>query len=161
MRTFLKLFTLVVIFTTISLSVVAQKSRYKCMIQMNGYNGEKAYVYISLINPNGQYQKTLFLLGNDKQWYKTLKEWYKFFLKTKKVDAKTGASVGGGDRALATFDIEDSFVNKGYKIRFESAVEDQKYNVTDVEVPLTDELLTTKSEGTGYIKYVRFSKVQP
>ncbi len=52
-------------------------------------------------------------------------------------------------------------VNKGYKLRFESAVEDQKYYVTDVEIPLTNEALVGKADGKGYIKYIRFSKVQP
>ena len=49
--------------------------------------------------------------------------------------------------------------NKGYKLRFESAVEDQKYHVTDVEVPLTTESLADKTEGKGYIRYVRLSKI--
>jgi len=45
----------------------------------------------------------------------------------------------------------------GYKLRFETAVEDQKYHVKDLEIPLTTEALSAKSDGTGYIRYVRFS----
>ena len=32
---------------------------FKCMVQMINYSGEGAYVVISLINPEGKYEKTL------------------------------------------------------------------------------------------------------
>jgi len=131
------------------------------MIQMNSYEGEAAYVIISLINPAGAYEKTLSVLGTDKQWYNTLKEWHKFQAKTKeKLSAVTGASVGGGDRAMRTIEIADAKLNKGYKLRFESAVEEQKYHVADVEIPLTTEAVTEKANGKGYIRMVKLNKVQ-
>jgi len=128
---------------------------------MNAYQGGGAYVVISLINPKGAYEKTLSVLGPDKQWYNTLKEWYKFQTKTKeKLSAVTGASVGGGDRAMRTLEIDESKFNKGYKLRFESAVEEQKYHTADVEIPLTKEAITEKANGKGYIKLVKLNKVQ-
>jgi len=131
------------------------------MIQMVGYQGEKAYVIISLINPKGEYEKTLSVLGPDKQWFNTLKEWYKFQTKTKeKISAVTGASVGGGDRAVRTIEIDDAKLNKGYKLRFESAVEEQDYHVKDVELSVTPEALVQRTEGNGYIRFVKLSKVQ-
>lgn len=131
------------------------------MVQMNSYEGLEAYVVISLVDPKGAYEKTLYVLGTDKQWYNTLKEWYKFETKTKaKLSAITGASIAGGDRSVKTIEIDDSKLNKGYKLRFESAVEEQKYHVTDVEIPLTTEKLTERAEGTGYIRFVKLSKVQ-
>lgn len=140
---------------------IAQSSKYKCLVQMNSYEGEGAYVVISLIKPNGSYEKTLGVLGTDKQWYNTLKEWYKFQGTAKeKLSAVTGASVGGGDRAMRTIAIEDAKLNKGYKIRFESAVEEQKYHLQDVEIPLTREAVTEKANGKGYIRFVKLSKVQ-
>jgi hypothetical protein len=139
----------------------AQTSKYKCMIQMVSYQGEKAYVIISLINPKGEYEKTLSVLGPDKQWFNTLKEWYKFQTKTKeKISAVTGASVGGGDRAVRTIEIDDAKLNKGYKLRFESAVEEQKYHVKDVELAVTPQGLVERADGTGYIRFVKLSKVQ-
>lgn len=146
------------LFTSLSF---AQSSKYKCMVQMNSYEGEAAYVIISLINPSGAYEKTLSVLGTDKQWYNTIKEWYKFQAKTKeKLSAVTGASVGGGDRAMRTIEIEDAKLNKGYKLRFESAVEEQKYHVSDVEIPLTTAAITEKATGKGYIRLVKLNKVQ-
>ena len=137
---------------------VAQTTKYKCMIQMTNYMGEGAYMVISLIDSKGAYDKTLYVLGSDKKWYKTVKEWYKFYkAKPANLSAITGASVTGGDRSVNVIEIENSKINKGYKLRFESAVEDKNYNVKDLEIPLTTESLSAKSDGTGYIRYVRFS----
>lgn len=153
-------YIIVVFLFSFTQMVFAQTTKYKCMIQMASYQGEKAYVIISLINPNGQYEKTLSVLGPDKQWYNTLKEWHKFQTKTKeKINAVTGASVGGGDRAIVTLEIDKAKMNAGYKLRFESAVEEQKYHTKDVEVPLTTSGLSAKTDGNGYIRYVRFSGI--
>jgi hypothetical protein len=141
---------------------MAQKAgastKYKCMVQMTNYMGEGAYVVVSLINPQGAYEKTLYVMGSDKQWYNSLKEWYKFHAKKPaNISAITGASVTGGDRSVTVLEIETAKINAGYKLRFESAVEDKPYHVKDVEVPLTTEGLSSKTDGTGYIRYVRFS----
>ena len=136
----------------------AQTAKYKCMIQMPNYMGEGAYIVISLINAKGAYEKTLYVLGSDKKWYNSLKEWHKFNAKKPaNISAITGASLTGGDRGVSVIEIDKSKINTGYKLRFESAVEDQKYNVKDLEIPLTTESLSAKSDGTGFIRYVRFS----
>jgi hypothetical protein len=136
----------------------AQTTKYKCMVQMTNYMGEGAYIVISLVDSKGAYEKTLYVLGSDKKWYKTLKEWNKFYLKKPaNISAITGASVTGGDRSINIIEIENAKINSGYKLRFESAVEDKEYNVKDLEIPLTTETLSAKNEGTGYIRYVRFS----
>ena len=142
----------------VSATSSAQTSKYKCMIQMTNYMGEGAYITLSLIDSKGNYEKTLYVLGSDKKWYKTLKEWYQFqSKKPANLSAITGASVTGGDRSVNVIEIETAKINAGYKLRFESAVEDKPYNVKDLEIPLTTETLAAKSDGTGYIRYVRFS----
>jgi len=141
--------------------VKAQKagnSRYKVMVQMAGYTGEAAYVVISLVDDKGTYQKTLYVMGPDNQWHNTLKEWHKFQSK-KPVDITgvTGASVTAGDRGICVIEVETAKLNQGYKIRFETAVEDKEYYAKDAEVPLTTEGMTGKTDGKGYIRYVRIS----
>lgn len=144
----------------ISFQANAQASKYKCMLQMANYMGEGAYIVVSLINSKGEYEKTLYVMGDDKKWYNSLKEWHKFnSKKPSNISAITGASVTGGDRSITTIEIENSKINHGYKLRFESAVEDQKYHVNDVEIPLTTAGIAAKSEGKGYIRYVRLSKI--
>ncbi len=150
---------LATLFISLSINVSAQTTKYKCMLQMSNYMGEGAYIAVSLVNPNGEYEKTLYVMGDDKKWYKSLKEWFKFYQSKKSdITAITGASVTGGDRSVTTFEIDNDKINKGYKLRFESAVEDQKYYATDAEIPLTTEGLEAKTEGSGYIRFVKFSK---
>ena len=146
----------------IAISTFAQTTKYKTMIQMNSYTGKEAYVVISLINPKGQYEQTLGVLGDDNEWYNTLKEWDKFNKKKKeKLNAITGASVAGGARATRVIEFDTNKLNKGYKLRFESAVETQKYHAKDAEINLSTEALDSKegAKGTGYIRAVRFIKV--
>jgi hypothetical protein len=144
-----------------SAAVFAQNAgttKYKCMIQMTNYMGEGAYIVISVIDSKGAYDKTLYVLGPDKKWYNTLKEWHQFnSKKPANISAITGASVTGGDRSVNVIEIDNSRINAGYKLRFESAVEDKEYYVTDLEIPLTTETLSGKNDGTGFIRYVRFS----
>ena len=125
---------------------------------MNSYLGEGAYIVVSIINKENNYDKTLYVLGNDKKWYPDLKEWHKAFKKKPtNISAVTGASVAGGDRAVVTLEIDKEKINSGYLLRFESAVEDKPYHLKDVEIPLTTEALAAKTDGKGYIRYVRFS----
>lgn len=149
---------LVICSSVVSFAQKAGSKKYKCMVQMTNYVGEEAYIVVSLINPKGAYEKTVYMMAKDKEWYKDLEEWHKFQKKSpSNISAITGASVAGGDRSIKVFDIEDSKINKGYKLRFEVAVEDKEYHVKDLEVPLTTEGLAGKTDGTGYIRYVRMS----
>jgi hypothetical protein len=136
----------------------AAQKKMKCMIQMTNYMGEGAYVVISLVDSKGAYAQTLYVMGSDKKWYKTIKEWHKFATKKpENLSAVTGASVSGGDRSVHTIEVDESKIDKGYSLRFESAVEDKPYYQKDVEIPLTKENLSAKVDGTGYIRYVRLS----
>jgi hypothetical protein len=139
-----------------SFGVKAPATKYKCMMQMINYTGEGAYVVISLVNPEGKYEKTLYIQGDDSEWYHDITEWWKFYGKKRtSLDGITGETIAGGERIVSIIEIEDSKLNKGYKIRFETAVEDQKYHVKDVEFELTNESVKSKVDGTGFIRYVR------
>lgn len=155
--------TLAVIALLMSTAFSAQTTKYKVMLQMQNYTGKNAYVIISLINPKGGYDKTLSVLGDDNEWYNTLKEWDKFRkVKKEKLNGITGASVAGGARATRVIEFETAKLEKGYKIRFESAVETQKYHTKDAEIALSSAALNNREgvKGSGYIRNVRFIKVQ-
>lgn len=129
----------------------------KCMVQMTNYTGEGAYIAISLINPNGQYEKTVQMLGDDPEWYGELKQWWNFKKNNKvNIDAITGETLNGGARTVKIFKLQQSKIDHGYKLRFETAVENQKYFVDDLEMELTTKNLQQQHEGKGYIRYVRF-----
>jgi len=159
MNSFFKLCLALTLVVSIPAIGTAQKTtKYKCMVQMTNYVGEGAYIAVSLIDAKGAYEKTLYVMGSDKKWYPDLKEWHKAYKKKPtNISAITGASVTGGDRSVTVLDIETDKINKGYKLRFETAVEDNKYYLKDIEIPLTTEGLAAKTEGTGYIRYVRLS----
>jgi len=132
------------------------KTAYKCMIQMKNYSGEGAYVIISLLNPAGAYEETLYVQGADDEWYFDIREWWSFYGKKRtNIDAITGATISGGERRITILDIPDAALNKGYKLRFETAVEDQKYHKDDVEFELTSATVQSKIEGKGFIRYIR------
>lgn len=147
------------IFVLFATETIAQ-NKYKCMVQMTNYDGEGAYIVVSLIDPQGQYEKTLYMMGDDSEWYDSLKSWFSFFHKKKtNIDAITGASITGGDRKTIVLDLDDAKLNQGYSIRFESAVEDQKYYTVDAHIPFSSEGMSSKNEGKGYIRYVKISKI--
>lgn len=133
-----------------------ESKSYKVMIQMTNYQGEGAYVVISLINPEGDYDKTLHILGDDSEWYHSIPTWWEYFGKEpRNVDGITGATLAGGERSISIVEIDESKLNAGYKLRFETAVEEVGYHTSDVEFPLTTESVSGKYDGTGFIRYVR------
>lgn len=139
-----------------SFSAQPAKTKYKCLVQMINYEGENAYVITSLMDPKGNYQSTLHIHGDDDEWYHEISEWWDFFGKKKRnIDGITGATVGGGERNVFLFEVDETILDQGYKIRFETSVEDQKYHTKDLEIPLNSEITQAKMLGTGYIRYVR------
>lgn len=131
--------------------------KYKCMVQLKNYKGEGAYLVVSVIDKENNYVKTLQILGDDEKWYPDVPAWWAFFETAKKsnVDAITGATIAGGERSIFTFQLSESDLKSGNKLRFETAVEHQDYHEKDLEILLENDNLKSKFEGTGYIRYVR------
>lgn len=133
-----------------------ESTRYKCLIQMTNYSGEGAYIAISLLDNKGDYVKTLYVHGDDEDWYYDITEWWNFYGKKRpEIDAITGATISGGERAITFIQIENDKIDSGFKIRFETAVEDREYFEDDVEFELTSENINGKFEGKGFIRYIR------
>lgn len=151
------LFALFIGFSSFTLKSDAAKKQYKVLVQMKNYTGEGAYVVVSVLNKKNQYIKTLQVMGDDSDWYPDLESWWDFQVNKKlsDIDAISGATISGGERSTFTINIDESWMNKGYKLRFETAVEEVDYHVADVEIPLTTSALKTKPQGKGFIRYVR------
>ncbi len=134
----------------------ADTKAVKCLIQLTNYTGEGAYVIVSLMNPEGEYEETLQVLGKDPEWYSEITEWWKFYGKRRpNIDAISGETISGGERSVSLLQIPTEKIDKGYSLRFETSVEDQKYYKDDLQFPLTTENLKSKKEGKGFIRYVR------
>jgi len=151
-----KIITVIIVTLGVMAFSTAESTKYKCLIQMKNYEGEGAYTVISLLNPQGEYEKTLYVQGDDEEWYHDITEWWNFHGKVRTdIDAITGATISGGNRAISIIEIPNDKINKGYKIRFETAVEDQEYYTSDVEFELTSESVKSKVDGKGFIRYIR------
>jgi hypothetical protein len=147
---------LLVVTALFSFKKTSESAPYKCMIQMKNYTGEGAYVVVSLLNQKGEYEETLYVQGDDDEWYFDITEWWSFQGKIRAdIDAITGATISGGQRTISVIRIDKDKIDKGYKIRFETAVEDQEYHKDDIEFELTTANLKSKIEGKGFIRYVR------
>lgn len=150
--TALALFTLILFSFTKS----SGDTNYKCMMQLVNYTGENAYVVVSLMAPDGKYHKTLSVHGKDEKWYSDIIGWWGHQKKAKqKIDGITGASIAGGQRSMNVIKIPSELINKGYKIRVESAVESQSYHKQDIEFEYKSENINQKVDGKGYVKYIR------
>ncbi len=158
MKTLLKIvfLTALAVFTLVSFTNETKTQNLKCMIQMVNYTGEAAYVVISLMKPDGEYDQTLYVQGKDSEWYSDITEWWRFYGKRRPdIDAISGATIGGGERTVSIIKIPEDKIDAGYKIRFETAVEDQEYFKDDVEFELTTETIKSKVAGKGFIRYIR------
>ena len=140
----------------LSAFTTTENKAVKCLIQMTNYTGEGAYVIVSLLNPSGDYEETLYVQGKDSEWFSEIPEWWKFYGKYRpNIDAISGATISGGERTVTVLQIPADKIDKGYSLRFETSVEDQDYYAADIQFELTTENLKTKKEGKGFIRYIR------
>lgn len=147
---------ILVFVSSFSFAQAPSAASYKCMIQMANYSGEKAYVVVSLMNTEGEYVKTLYVQGDDADWYPDIKEWWAFSsASNENLDGVTGATVGNGERNIVSLVLDSAQIDSGYTIRFESAVENQEYHKVDAEVELNSATIRNKVDGKGYIRYIR------
>lgn len=150
-------FALTIVFSLISFTKLVDTTSVKYMIQMKNYTGEAAYIVISLIDEENNYKETLFVQGDDVEWFSEIPSWWTFYGKYRpNLDAISGATVASGKRIVNKINIPNEAFDKGYKLRFETAVEDNTYFEQDVELELTSiSQMNNKIEGSGYIRYVR------
>jgi Predicted periplasmic protein (DUF2271) len=143
--------------TVLGMAPAAMAREADMMVQMTNYEGKPAYFALYLVDPSGRYVRTLWVSGKDAKYQADLPRWSKYLSRAPQaLDAITGASTGNGDRAMLKLELDDAELNAGYKLRVETAVEDQKTFPADVEAELADGQQGTKLPGTGYVRFVRF-----
>jgi len=127
-------------------------------VQLKNYDGEKAYSVLYLVNPKGRYEKTLWVYGDETEYQEEgLSRWWKYQTrKPQNIDAITGASINSGDRYRVTTSLDKALIDKGYKLRVETAVEDKTNETIDTEIALTKANSGKKIKGNGWINYIRY-----
>ena len=127
----------------------------KCLIQMKNYEGHGAYIVVSRLNEQLEYIETHQILGDDPEWYHEVESWWSFFGKEKRsIDGITGATLSGGQRRVIQLNFSD--YSPTDVLRFETAVEEQPYYVSEIDITISDLNGHDKYEGQGYIRYLRF-----
>lgn len=139
--------------TVITLPAQAQAREITFTTQLNDYGGDGAYLALYLTDEGGKYQKTLWISGEKSKYYKHLRDWARGSgLKQAEYDGISGASVTSGRTLDVTLEVDDAFIDSGYQVRVDSAVEDMRDNRADVVAPLTTKGSGKPVSGRGYIR---------
>lgn len=137
---------------------VIQAAEVTITTTLHSYQGDGAYLAIYLTDANGKYNKTLWVAGGKAKYYKHLQDWARGSgLKSTEYDGRTGASVTSGEQLTFKVNIEDALIDAGYLIRVDSAVEDQRDQRVDAELPLTRRGAGTSVAGRGYVKTISYT----
>lgn len=137
----------------------------KCMVQMIEYRGEGTYCVISVVDTQGNYLKTLYVMGNDKTWFSDMKSFWQHLRANNLyqdedfyplIDGISGATISGGQRRVFPLQIPTDLLNKGHRLRFETAVEDKGYYTEDVALDLDKAALGKNYNGSGFIQQIKF-----
>ena len=142
---------------SLAMTTVAHANEAIVLVQLNEYVGDEAYFSLYLVNPEGKFEKTLWLSGPEKIWWPQTARWYGYFTRAAEdVDAITGASTASGARSVMRLEIDPKYIDAGYSLRVETSVDSQENYQTDAEVPLTTANQRVKTPGTGYVRYIRY-----
>jgi len=143
---------------SLGLSSLAQAREVTITTELNAYRGDGAYLAIYLTDGAGKYTRTLWVAGGKAKYYKHLLDWARgSAMKSAEYDGLTGASVTSGDSLTIKVNIDDALIDAGYLVRVDSAVEDQRENRVDAEVPLTTQGSGIPVAGRGYVKAFGYS----
>lgn len=133
--------------------MISQAREVTFTTQLKNYRGDGAYLALYLTDTNGQYQRTLWVAGKKSKYYKHLVDWMRGSNnRPSEYDGLTGASISNGQRLQITVDLDDHFIDNGYQIRVDTAVEDRRDIPADIIVLLTTDGQDKKYNGTGYIE---------
>jgi len=153
----------VILVTTTALYSDKGNTGYKCLIQLKNYQGEGAYMVVSIVDKEWKYVETVHVSGDDHEWYPDLQKWWKYRGKNRhqpRLDGVTGSTIGNGERTVISIELKDKFVDNGYQLRFETAVEDKTYHKEDVSIDLSSTILKA-GKFTGKAGYIRLIRLIP
>lgn len=139
--------------STLLLAPLAQAHVVTFTTKLKSYNGYPAYLAMYLTDANGRYKATLWVAGSDSDYYGYLRGWARGSrLRSSAYDGLTGASVTSGRSLQVRLNLSDQFINHGYKVVIDSAVEGMGSNRNDVVVPLSTADSGRTVSGRGYIR---------
>jgi len=148
-----KVFILLALAVAVAFSTAASAREVTFTAQLADYRGDGAYLAIYLTDSKGAYQGTLWIAGQDSEYYKHLRGWARGSgMDRAEYDGLTGASITSGRTLKMTLNLDDSLIDSGHQVRVHTAVEDMRDNRADVVTPLTTEGAGKAVSGRGYVK---------
>lgn len=121
--------------------------------QIANYRGPNAFFAIYVTKPDGSYDSTLWVAGQNQRYYRHLRNWVRGISTAGgNLDGISGASVGSGQTLSVHASVADALIDAGYQIHVDSAVENGGEYANDVVVPLTQASSGVAVTGTGYVQ---------
>lgn len=144
---------LITLIATLAIPSYALAREVTLTTELTDYDGDDAYIAIYLTNAEGVYKSTLWIAGEDDEYYPHLRDWARGSdIKPSEYDGLTGASVISGRTLEIAVDIDDSLIDSDLQIRVDTAVEDMRENRADIIAPLTTDNAGKVFNGRGYVK---------
>jgi len=121
--------------------------------QIATYRGPNAFLAIYLAKPDGGYDSTLWVAGQNQRYYRHLRNWVRGISAVGgTIDGISGASVGTGQTLSVHASVADAMIDAGYQIHVDSAVENGGEYPNDVVMPLARANSGVAATGTGYVQ---------
>lgn len=126
--------------------------------QIASYQGPNAYLAVYVTKPDGTYDSTLWVAGQNGRYYQHLRSWVRGISAAGgNIDGISGASVGSGRTLKVTANLADSLIDAGYQIHVDSAVENGGEYPNNIVMPLTTANSGVAMAGNGYVQSLTIS----
>lgn len=143
---------LVSLFSALLLSSFAEAREVTFTTNLKLYAGNPAYLAMYLVDEHGHYQRTLWVSGKHRKYYRELRGWaHASRLQPKEYDGLTGASITRGRTLKVSLNIDDQLIDHGNRIVIDTAVEDRGTNRSEVVMPFTTANTDQAVSGRGII----------
>lgn len=148
-----KIATALVIATALAGPSLAYAKDLTIEAQVASYRGPNAFFAIYVTRPDGSYDSTLWVAGQNQRYYRHLRNWVRGISAAGgTIDGISGASVGAGRTLSVHASIADTMIDAGYQIHVDSAVENGGEYANDVVMPLAQASSGVAAAGTGYVQ---------
>lgn len=117
------------------------------------YRGPNAFFAIYVTKPDGSYDSTLWVAGQNQRYYRHLRNWVRGIAAAGgNIDGISGASVGAGQTLTVHASVADAMIDAGYQIHVDSAVENGGEYANDIVMPLAQASSGVAATGAGYVQ---------
>jgi hypothetical protein len=148
-----KIAAALVLATALAMPGLAYAKDLTIEAQIAAYRGPNTFLAIYVTKPDGSYDSTLWVAGQNQRYYRHLRNWVRGISSVGgNIDGISGASVGAGQTLTVHASLADSMIDAGYQIHVDSAVENGGEYANDVVMPLAQASSGVVATGTGYVQ---------